>query len=313
MPFGVRLSTLRGFLAEIRFIPMTLCLLTTLLGGFFAVGPNVNWSMMGLVVLNAFLFLYTAHCNDTYFDLRKGEYEEGRTLHAVRLNSTSYLARWGFGREIPNAPLLLESYYLASIVVCALLGLIIMVYVSSLVGWMYSALAIGGLVLALTYSAGLDKVPALGDTMWEIGVILALWCGYYSQKLVFDMFIVLMSVPLFLALVTVKAQDSLPDTIVDDKIGKITLTVFLYRKALSLTRIRDISFAPIYAGFIILLTQAPPPIQLGVIITLCLIALNHVALRGVDREGRKTIVALGFTIIFFIVWSMLSIAGVIGL
>jgi len=292
---------------------MTLCLLTAVLGGFFAAGPNVNWPLMGSVLLNAFLFLYTAHCNDTYFDLRKGEYEEGRTLHAVRLNSTSYLARWGFGREIPNAPLLPKSHYLASVMVCSLMGLILMVYISFLVGWLYSALAIGGLVLALTYSAGLDKVPALGDTMWEIGVLLALWCGYYSQKLVFDQFIVLMSIPLFLALVTVKAQDSLPDTIVDDKIEKVTLTVFLYRKALSLKRIRDITFIPVYAGFIVLLTQSPPPVQLGAIITLCLIALNHAGLRGVDREGRKTIVALGFTIIFFIVWSLLSIAGVINL
>jgi len=286
---------------------MSLMLLTVLLGGFFAAGPLLNWGVMGWVLVNAFCFLYVAHLNDTYWDLRKGEYEPGRKLHAVRLNEKAYLPRYGFGPEIPNAPLLPRQHYLVGIVVFSLLGLAVMVYISTMLGWFYSLLAITGLLLALTYSAGLDKIPALGDTMWQVGVLFALVCGYYSQKLVIDFFIIQVAVPLFIALVSVKALDSLPDTIVDDRINKRTLTVFLYRKGFSLRAIRHICFIPAYIAFLLLWSQAPPPFTPGIVITLALIALSHVGLRK-DTAGRWSIVAVGLSILFFICYSILTIA-----
>jgi len=292
-----------GYLAEVRVLPMALCLLTVVLGGFLAVGPHVNWQVMSIVVLNAFLFLYTAHFNDTYWDLRKGEYEPGRKLHAVRLDEEAYLPRYGFGPEIPGAPILPRHHYLWGIFICSALGSAVMLYLSLTLGWMYSALAVGGLILALTYSAGLDEVPALGDTMWEVGVIMALWCGYYSQKMAIDMAIVMLSIPLFFALVSVKAADSLPDTIVDDKTGKVTLTVFLYRRGLSLSAIRHICFIPIYVGFGLLTYIAPTPIRVGALVTLATLVLNHVMLRW-DVKGRVTIIAMGLSILFFITYTI---------
>ncbi|MBO3754979.1 MAG: hypothetical protein FGF53_08935, partial [Candidatus Brockarchaeota archaeon] len=180
------MSVAKGFLAELRILPMSLMLLTCLLGGFFATGPLLNWNIMGLVLLNAFCFLYTAHLNDTYWDIRKGEYEDGRKLHSVRLRENGYLPRWGYGYEIPNAPILPNRHYLAAMTLSAITGVSVMLYISTFLGWLYSALALVGLLLALTYSAGLDKIPALGDIMWEIGVLFALYCGYYSQKHILD-------------------------------------------------------------------------------------------------------------------------------
>ena len=303
-------SDFKGFLAEVRILPMLLMLTTTLLGGFFAVGPFLNWNVMALVLVNAFCFLYTAHLSDTFWDLRKGEYEKERKLHTVRLNDKAYLPRWGFGYEIPNAPILPKSHYLLGMALFSAIGVSIMLYISTLLDWRYSALAIIGLFLALTYSAGVDRIPALGDTWWEIGVLFALWCGYYSMKLTIDLFIIQTAMPLFLCLVSVKAQDSLPDTVVDNRINKQTLTVFLYRKGVSLSKIRHITFIPLYAGFLLLLSQAPPPLVPGVIITLVSIILNHVGLRK-DLAGRWTIVATGCSILFFICYALLIISGLL--
>jgi 1,4-dihydroxy-2-naphthoate octaprenyltransferase len=306
------MSTLKGFLAEVRILPMSLMLLTTLLGGFFAAGPSINWKAIGLVLLNAFCFLYTAHLNDTYWDIRKGEYEEGRKLHNIRLNNEAYLPRWGFGYEIPNAPILPKTYYLTAMGFFSLLGLIIMVFLSTTLGWGYSAIALGGLILALTYSAGLDKVPAAGDTVWEFGVLLAMWCGYYSQKLTIDPFIVSTSVPLFISLMSIKALDSLPDTIVDNKTNKITLTVFLYRKGFSLKAIRHVAYVPFYVAFLILYFTLPSNLKLGALAVILAFIIQQLALRN-DETGRKSIVVAGFTILAFTVLALAVIAGLIQL
>ena len=304
------MSTVKGFLAEVRILPMSLMLLTCLLGGFFAVGPNVDWNIMGLVLLNAFCFLYTAHLNDTYWDIRKGEYENGRKLHSVRFRENGYLPRWGYGYEIPNAPILPKGYYLAAMVFFVIVGVSVMLCISALIGWFYSAIALVGLLLALTYSAGLDKVPALGDTMWEVGVLFALYCGYYSQKLALDAFIIQLSIPLLLALISVKALDSLPDTFVDNRVNKQTLTVFLYRRGWSPSSIRHVCYVPAYAAFLLLLFQSlqMPRLALGAALTVGLIASSH-AMR--DPDGRKSIVAVSLSILFFIVWALLYISGFI--
>jgi len=304
------MSVARGFLAEVRILPMSLMLLTCLLGGFFAAGSLINWDVMGLVLLNAFCFLYTAHLNDTYWDICKGEYENGRKLHSVRFRENGYLPRWGYGYEIPNAPILPKRYYLVAMGFFVILGVSVMLYISTLLDWFYSALALVGLLLALTYSAGLDKIPALGDTMWEVGVLFALYCGYYSQKHTLDLFIIQLSIPLLLALISVKALDSLPDTLVDNRVNKQTLTVFLYRKGLSLSTIRHVCYAPAYAAFLILLSQSlqTPKLALGAATTIGFIAASH-AMR--DPQGRRSIVAVSLSILFFIVWALLCINGFI--
>jgi 1,4-dihydroxy-2-naphthoate octaprenyltransferase len=291
---------------------MALLLATVTLGAYFAAGPMVNWSLLTIVLANAFFFLYTAHLSDTFWDLRKGEYEPGRRLHAVRLNDESYLPRWGFGYEIPNAPILPRNHYLAGMVVFSALGLALMVYLSTILGWGYSAIAVGGLVLALTYSAGLDRIPALGDTMWELGVLLAMWCGYYSQALKLDEFIVSVSVPLFISLIAVKALDSLPDTLVDHKTNKVTLTVFLYRKGLSLKTIRHIAYTPLYVAFIILFLTMPPGFKPGALAAIIAFAIQQALLHG-DEKGRVSIVVAGFTILAFIAFALLKIAEAIPL
>jgi 1,4-dihydroxy-2-naphthoate octaprenyltransferase len=304
-------DVVKGFLAEVRPLPMSLLILTTLLGGLFARGASIDWGIMGLVLLNAFCFLYVAHLNDTFWDLRKGEYEEGRKLHSVRLEDDYYLPRWGFGYEVPNAPILPREHYAVGMLAFSALGLLIMSYLSNLLGWAYSALAIGGLALALTYSAGLDKVPALGDVMWEFGVLLAMWCGYYSQVLRVDELIISTSVPLFISLIGVKALDSLPDTLVDHRNNKVTLTVFLYRKGLSLRAIRHICYLPLYVAFVILFFGLPPSMKLGALACIVAFLVQEFALR--DDDGRKSIVVAGFTILAFVVVALLVIAGLLHL
>jgi 1,4-dihydroxy-2-naphthoate octaprenyltransferase len=305
------LDVVKGFLAEVRPLPMSLLLLTTLLGGFFARGASIDWGIMGLVLLNAFCFLYVAHLNDTFWDLVKGEYEEGRRLHSVRLEDGYYLPRWGFGYEIPNAPILPRSYYAMGMLAFSALGLFIMFYLSNLLGWQYAALAIVGLFLALTYSAGVDKIPALGDTWWEVGVLFALFCGYYSQALRIDEFIITTAVPLFVSLVGVKALDSLPDTIVDHRNNKVTLTVFLYRRGLSLRAIRHVCYVPLYVAFVVLFFGLPSNMKLGALACIVAFLVQQLALG--DDDGRKSIVVAGFTILAFIVVALLVIAGLVSL
>jgi len=302
------MSVVRGFLAEVRILPMSLMLLMCLLGGLFAAGPLLNWSIMGLVLVNAFCFLYAAHLNDTYWDIRRGEYEDGRRLHSVRFRENGYLPRWGFGYEIPNAPILPKGYYLAGLALSAAIGISVMIYISTIIGWFYSALAIVGLLLALTYSAGLDKIPALGDAMWEVGVLFALFCGYYSQALKLDDSIIKIAIALLFGLFSAKMMDSLPDTICDlhHNPPKMTFTVFLYKRGWPLSRIRHLSFIPLYICMLLFIALTPLPIKVGASITLIAFILDHILLRG-DIEGRKTIVVAGFILIFFMVWNIICI------
>ncbi|MBO3754980.1 MAG: hypothetical protein FGF53_08940, partial [Candidatus Brockarchaeota archaeon] len=113
-------------------------------------------------------------------------------------------------------------------------------------------------------------------------------------------------IPLLLALISIKALDSLPDTLVDNRVNKQTLTVFLYRKGLSISAIRHLCYAPAYAAFLILLSQSlqTPKLAFGATITIGLIAASH-TIR--DPHGRRSIVAVSLSILFFIVWALLYI------
>jgi len=304
------MSVLRGFLAEIRPLPMCLMLGTVILGAVLAKGPFINTSILTLVLINAFCFLYTAHLNDTFFDVRKGEYEEEREFHAIRIDETYYLPRYGFGLEVPNAPILPAKHYLVGIVISSLLGLLAMISVSLLIGWFYSCLAIIGLFLALSYSAGIDRVPALGDTWWELGVIAALFCGYYSQKLVLDEFIIIAGLFLFIGLVGIKLLDSFYDIPIDDKIDKMTLAVWLYRRGWSLTHIRDLAYAFIYTMLVIFFLALPPPFRLPIATCAIIIASSHIQWRKNDMRVRKGIVFGGLGIIILIYWSILIGIGI---
>jgi len=302
-------SIVRGFVAEVRPIPMAMCLMTVVFGACLAAGPMVNWSLLSLVVLNAFLYLYTAHLNDTMFDVIKGEYEKGRMLHAVRSSNADYLPRIGFGLEVPDAPLLKRNYYLIGILLCSTVGTIMAWWISRMVGWFYLPLALIGLTLALTYSAGLDKVPALGDTMWEIGVIAALFCGYYAMRGEIDFAIIKTAIVLFIALMAVKALDGWYDIPVDHKQSKITLSVYLYRKGFSLRAIRDIAYVPLYIALAILFSQLPPPFYPGLIAGSVIIVLSHFYYRNRDMEKRLGLTVAGIGILVFMCWSVLTILG----
>jgi len=306
-----QLYHVKGYLAEIRVLPMTLVLGTVILGAYLSFMP-VNWGVLSFVLVNAFLFLYVAHLNDTYFDLRKGEYEKGRKLHTVRLKDDAYLPRWGFGPEIPEAPLLKEGDYLKAIIVCSILGVSVMLYLAYLLGPMYACLSIVGLLLALTYSAGLDKKPVLGDTMWEVGVLFALYCGYYSQKLAVDPLIIFFSLPLFIALIGVKALDSWYDVPCDARIGKMTLPAFAYKhNILGLEPLRDLAYIPVYACFIWLWFLLPPKFHGCLLAVLTMLAFSHLCWRGRDMTARKGIIVVCFAILLFIYYAIFALAGLI--
>lgn len=304
---------LRGYIAEIRPIPMALNLSVAVFGACAAAGPFVNWSRMTLVFVNAFLFLYTAHLNDTMFDVIKGEYEEGRVLHAVRLDDTAYLPRLGFGLEVPNAPILPRNHYLCGIIVCSVLGTAITWWIQGLVGWLYFPLAMTGLVLALTYSAGLDKVPALGDMMWELGVIAAMFCGYYSQRGMLDAPAIQIALVLFIALFGIKALDGYYDVPTDAKIHKTTLPVYLYGKGVGLETIRDLAYCCVYTAFLILFRQLPPPFYSGLIVGGIIIVFSHLYYRGRDMKERLGLTIAGIGILVYVIHSILVITGLIAL
>lgn len=305
------MDIVRGFVAEVRPIPMALNLAVTVFGASLAVGPFINWWLMALVFVNAFLFLYTAHLNDTMFDVIKGEYEKGRVLHAVRTNNTAYLPRLGFGLEVPKAPLLPRNDYLCGMVLCSVLGTFIAWWLSSLVGWLYLLLALLGLALALTYSAGLDKVPALGDTMWELGVIAALWCGYYSQKGGLDPIVMQTGVVLFIALLGVKTLDGWYDIPTDTKIDKMTLPVYLHRKGVGLETIRHLAYLLVYVAFVILFSQLPPPFYPGLMAGGLIIVSSHLYYRKKDMEVRLGLTVGGIGILVFVVTSILVMTGIL--
>ena len=303
------MRVLRGLMAEVRPIPMALNLAVTVFGASLAAGPLINWWLMALVFLNAFLFLYTAHLNDTMFDVIKGEYEEGRVLHAVRTNDTAYLPRLGFGLEVPKAPLLPRNHYLCGIVLCSVFGTLIAWWLSRFVGWLYLPLALIGLTLALTYSAGLDRIPALGDTMWELGVIAALFCGYYSQIGILDPIIMQTGLVLFIALLGVKTLDGWYDVPTDTKIDKMTLPVYLRKRGVGLESIRDLSYVFVYAAFVILLTQLPLPFYPGLIAGGLIIVFSHLQYRKRDMEVRLGLTVAGIGILLFVVASILVMTG----
>jgi len=129
----------KGFLAEVRPVPMALVLATVAFGSYLAAGPAADLWILSLVLANAFLFLYAAHLNDTFFDLRRGEYGPGRRLHYEGVSRDEYLPRYGFGPEVAGAPLLPPSHYLAALAAVSAAGSCIAVYVASAVGWLYPA------------------------------------------------------------------------------------------------------------------------------------------------------------------------------
>lgn len=306
------MSVARGFLAEIRFIPMSLNLLTALFGMTVAVGPGINWFVAILVLLNGFLFLYTAHLNDTFWDLKKGEYESNRKFHDKRQGDNSYLPRLGMGLEIPNAPLLERKVYLSAMLICSAAGIVVAIYIMSLVSWLYLPMALVGLALALTYSAGLDKIPALGDTMWELGVITCLFCGYFSQKGTLDLPIFQLALVLFIALLGIKILDGWYDVPTDAKIGKMTLPVYLNTKhGISLEHIRDLGYGAIYFVFLLLYFQLPQVFYVGITAGLLITAFSHFYFRGRDMKVRLGITIGGIGILTFIAWSILVTLGLI--
>ncbi len=285
---------------------MAALLLTVVLGGILAVGTKVNWSIMSLVLVNAFAYLYIAHLNDTYFDVKRGEYGD-RKVHQAKVSDDSYLARWGFGTEIPNAPILPLKYYLVGIYVSAAIGTSIVIYISYVVGYLYALLALSALIMALTYSAGVDRIPILGDTLWVTGVILAFWCGYYTQNYLIDMTAIILAIPLYISLVSIKMLDSLPDTLVDSKSGKRTLTVLMYRKGLSLSTIRHICYIPAYISMAILYLILPEILKPGVPVVAATLLAQQIILRR-DVKGRYSIVAASLTIIAFIATAIVVIS-----
>ena len=293
-------------------MPMALNLGMTIFGASIAAGPTLNWGLMLVVLINAFLFLYTAHLNDTMWDVIKGEYEEERTLHAVRLNDTAYLPRLGFGLEVPGAPLLPRNHYLGGILLCSVLGTLIAWWLAGVVGWLYLPLALTGLALALTYSAGLDKIPAAGDTMWELGVIAALFCGFYSQTGILEPTIKQVAMVLFVALLGIKTLDGWYDVPTDTKIGKITLPVFLNSKlGVPLEPVRDLAYVLLYVTVAILLAQMPPPFYPGLVGGGALVAFSHLYYRGRDMEARRGIVFGAIGILILTSWNILVATGVV--
>jgi len=116
----------------------------------------------------------------------------------------------------------------------------------------------------------------------------------------------MLSIPMFLALVTVKSLDGWYDIPVDDKNDKMTLPVFLYRKGLSLTAIRDLCYLPIYIASIVLYLQLPPMFYLGLTGFTVLTAISHLKWRKTDMEARKGIVLFGAAIIVFIISSLIA-------
>lgn len=296
---------MRGYAAEIRILPLILAMGTVMLGATFAAGSQVDWNIMLLVMINAFIFLYTAHLNDTLWDIRKGEYETDRKYHDKRSDPQYYLARVGFGTEIPDAPLLRQHHYALPIVIFAIIGTIFSWSISQMVGFFYFPLSMTGLLLALTYSAGLDKIPAVGDTMWELGMLVCLFCGYYAMRGIIDMPVIEIGIGLFIALVGLKILDSWYDLEVDTMNKKYTLPMVLHKYLnVGVERIRDLGYSLIYVTLVLLIFKMPLPFYPGLIGAAVIVLTSHILYRGRDMEKRVGLSFGAIGILLFIFWSI---------
>ena len=191
----------KSFLYEVRVIPMSLAILTAIFGGVLGWAVyGIRYDNLFLHVSNVFVVLWAAHLVDTLNDIKRGEYIHG------------YKARWGFGGKAPRIE---KGHYYFGISVALLVALVISGVLVKETGWLYALFAAGGMILAVSYGSGLDRVFIGGDLAWESGVLLGFLGGYYVINATIDSPILMMVPILAAALLGVKIMDALPDYEVD--------------------------------------------------------------------------------------------------
>lgn len=245
---------IKGYILEIRTPAMLVALLTAILGSSAATMAGLfpmNYTTVILHVFNVFTILYMSHLVDTLNDkFNRHEYGHG------------YETRFGDAGKQP----LTKRHFEVGAIISLIIGIGLTIYLTQQTGLLYMGIAAFGIVLALAYGSGLDKIFLLGDFAWELGVVFSLWGGFYVQAGSLETPIILMALMVLPALTGFKIVDALPDIEPDNHAGKNTIPVKLgFGKANTLAYI-------LIAASIILLGQAcnslmlPPPMMNSILL-----------------------------------------------
>lgn len=242
-------DVIKGYVLEIRTPVMLVALLTAILGSSAATVMGLfpmNYSTVLLHTCNVFTVLYMSHLVDTLNDrFTRNEYGHG------------YITRFGDAGKEP----LTRKHFTAGIAVSFLIAVCITTFLTIQTGLTYLWIAAFGVLLALAYGSGLDCVLLLGDFAWEMGVIFALWGGYYVQAVSMDPPILLMALIVLPALTGFKIVDALPDIEPDRNAGKNTIPVKIGFKYANILAYGLIGLSLMLLGFAVIQNMLPPPLM----------------------------------------------------
>jgi len=237
---------IKGYLLEIRTPVMFVALLTAILGASAATMGflPMNYATVTLHTVNVFTILYMSHLVDTLNDrFKRNEYGHG------------YETRFGDSGKEPMT----SSHLIGGIVVCMIVGIGITIWLTLQTDLLYAGIATFGIILALAYGYGLDKVFILGDLAWELGVIFSMWGGFLVQAGSLETPIMIMALMIIPALTGFKIVDALPDIKPDKYAGKNTIPVnFGFNRAKILAYIL-IAISILLMGHACVTGMLPPP------------------------------------------------------
>lgn len=213
------MGILRVAIFEARPLPITLTFLSVLIGGLLAwrLGYQPAWDGLILGALAAMLLNWADHPLDTLVDyFWRREYDYG---YRSRFGDAGVLLMRG---EASKSDLIGSWAILFSIAVPML------VYAISRapVWFLPTVWAIIGVGLSVLYAVGgLDKTPA-GDFMFAIGVLSALFGGYFLVASEWSIPIIVLATLLLILVFSALLIDRLPDTH-DIRIGKRTIPTII--------------------------------------------------------------------------------------
>ena len=240
-------NAIKGYLLEIRIPAMLVALLTAILGSSAATMGflPMNYATVTLHTVNVFTILYMAHLVDTLNDrFIRDEYGSG------------YRTRFGDAGKQQMS----REHFIGGIIVCLIIAIGVTAWLTLQTGPLYMGLAAFGIILAVSYGFGLDKVFILGDLAWEFGVIFSLWGGFFVQAGSLETPILVMALLVMPALTGFKIVDALPDIEPDEHAGKITAPVkFGFNIANTLAYIL-MGISVVLLGIASQIGMLPPPI-----------------------------------------------------
>jgi len=202
------MKVLKGYLIEIRPLPMIAALTGGLIG--FAFAHEFSLNLLFPFLFSIFLALFSAHLKDTYVD------------YYVYKEDVIYR----FGRFDSSYGLLSKNNLVNGILFSTVVFSLLTIYLTSFRNF-YLIFGILGLLLSLTYSDKLSKNPVGACIGYPLGVSLALIGGYYLQTSMLNPIVITFSLILLLFLSSGKIIEDMIDMKHDKFFNKNTIPVLL--------------------------------------------------------------------------------------